>query len=178
MGSAEAAEVVITWCALHLHEHTQYEDYADPAGKHRDSSKMSAAHYIMLRSEEMGSRIHLIDGIQSWKVRRESVAGKLRSLRSGQPAIMVDPECSLVIEGFSGGYSYRGLAGMPGHFVEEAIKNKWADVHDSLQYKATRMFTTGNAVGSSARFGDHYTEDDDDDGFEEVIHGKNSTTGY
>lgn len=128
MGSKEAAESVITWCNLNLPPGCRYMDYADPAGKHRDGNKMSPHIYIAMKSEEMGSRIHFIDGIQTWKVRRESVADKLRSLRNGQPSLLVDFEgCPLCIEGFSGGYAYRELAGLPGHYVEEAIKNKYAD---------------------------------------------------
>ena len=180
MGAMEAAEAVITWCNISLPVGCKFEDYADPAGKNRDSSKMSAARYITQKSDEMGCYIHLIDGIQSWKPRRESVAHKLRTLRNGKPAMQIDPnECSMLIEGFAGGYAYRELAGLPGHFAEDPIKNKYADIHDALQYAATRMFTTGNAVGGSERFGDHYSEEDDDSPyFDDNNAGKNTVTGY
>lgn len=178
VGAAESAEVIITWCNIHLPNGCTFEDYADPAGKNRDGNKMSNKDYIAMKSQEMGSYIFLQDGIQSWKPRRESVAHKLRTLRNGQPAILIDPSCKLVIEGFSGGYAYRELANMPGHFVEEAIKNKYADIHDAIQYKATRMFTTGNALGSSDKFGDHYGEEDDFDVYDEASSGQNTITGY
>ena len=180
MGAMESAEAVIMWCNLNLPHGCRFEDYGDPAGKNRDSNKMSAKDYIAMKSDEMGCYINIIDGIQTWKIRRESVAGKLRQLRNGQPALQVDPdECPLTIEGFSGGYAYRELAGLPGHYAEEAIKNKYADVADSWQYQATRMFTTGNAIGGSSVFGDHYSERDDDDHyFEETFTGQNSITGY
>lgn len=181
MGAMEAAEAVITWCNLNLPHGCSFEDYADPAGRFRDSNKMSAAKYIAMKSEEMGCYIHLIDGIQTWKIRRESVAGKLRQMKNGGPALLVDPDgCPLMIEGFSGGYAYRELAGLPGHYVEEAIKNKYADILDSVEYKATRMFTTGNATGESRVFGG-YSEDDDEDyayGYDEAFTGRNGTTGY
>jgi len=177
-GSMEAAEAVITWCNLNLPPGCTFLDYSDPAGRNRDSNKMSPHHYIALKSNEMGCYIHLIDGIQTWKIRRESVAYKLRSLRNGEPAMLIDPSCSLTIEGFSGGYAYRELAGLPGHYAEEAIKNKHADVHDAIQYAATRMFTTGEAVRHSDKFGDHYDEDEDEmfDNYKPC--GKSAIGGY
>jgi hypothetical protein len=180
VGAAEMAETVITWCNLHLAVGCEFEDYGDPAGKNRDGTKMSNKDYIALKSNEMGCYINIIDGIQSWKPRRESVSAKLRGLRNGKPAIMIDPiDCPLTIEGFGGGYAYRELAGMPGHFVEEAIKNKYADIHDSIQYMATRMFTTGNAVGGSERFGDHYSDEDDESPYQDMTFtGRNQITGY
>jgi hypothetical protein len=176
-GAAESAETILTWCNLELPFGCTFEDIGDPAGKNRDGNKMSNRDYIALKAQEMGSQVYIQDGIQSWKPRRESVAHKLRTLRNGQPSILVDPDCDLVIEGFSGGYAYRELANMPGHFIEEAIKNKYADVHDAIQYLATRMFTTGDALKGSDRFGSEYPEDDDIE-FQSIQTGQNKITGY
>ncbi len=180
MGAMESAEAVIMWCNLNLPADCTYLDYADPAGKNRDANKMSAADYIAMKSDEMGCYINLIDGIQTWKVRRESVAAKLRQLRNGEPALLIDPdECPLMIEGFSGGYAYKEYAGLPGHYKEEAIGNKYKDVLDSVEYAATRMFTTGDAHHESRVFGGHSSFDDDEDNFyEETATGRNMTTGY
>ena len=178
VGAAESAETVITWCNLSLPYGCKFVDYGDPAGQNRDGNKMSNRDYIAIQAQKMGQELFIEDGIQSWKVRRESVANKLRTLRNGQSALLVDPECTLVIEGFSGGFAYRGLANMPGHFVEEAIKNKYADIHDSLQYKATRMFTTGDVVGSLETSANHTYPDDDYAGYNVENVGRNLTTGY
>jgi hypothetical protein len=68
---------------------------------------------------------------------------------------------------------------MPGHYVEEAIKNKYADIHDAIQYVATRMFTIGDAIGGSERFGDHYSEADDESPYhEDNTTGRSTYTGY
>ena len=161
MGSMEAAEAIIMWCNLNLPSGCKFTDYSDPAGRNRDSNKMSPHYYIAMKSNEMGSYIHLIDGIQTWKVRRESVANKLRQMRNGKPALIIDSEgCPMLIEGFSGGYSYRELAGLPGQYAEEAIKNKYADLHDACQYAATRMFTTGNEHTGPDLEDSIYPEDD------------------
>lgn len=175
-GSMEAAETIITWCNIHLHPQCNFIDYADPAGKNRDGTKMSNRDYITMKAREMGKEIYLIDGIQTWKVRRESVGRKLSSLRNGEPALLVDPACPLTIEGFSGGYAYQEYANLPGMYKEEPVKNKYKDIHDAIQYMATRMFAYADDPQSFERPSEFI--EDYPDLYHEPLEGASSVTGY
>jgi hypothetical protein len=158
----DATESMILWCNQNLHPGCRYKDYSDPAGRIRDSIKMSARDYITIKAREMGQDLWLVDGIQTWKPRRESVAGRLTRMFNGEPALLIDPYgCPIAIEGFEGGYSYRELANMPGQYVEEAIKNKYSHIHDAIQYPATRLFLNNANIKSSPD--GRYIEDDEDD---------------
>jgi hypothetical protein len=161
-GIMDATESMILWCNQNLHPGCRYKDYSDPAGRIRDSIKMSARDYITIKAREMGQDLWLVDGIQTWKPRRESVAGRLTRMFNGEPALLIDPYgCPIAIEGFEGGYSYRELANMPGQYVEEAIKNKYSHIHDAIQYPATRLFLNNANIKSSPD--GRYIEDDEDD---------------
>jgi len=179
-GITEATEALILWGNLNLPHGCKFVDYADPMGKMRDSIKMSARDYIILKSREMGQEIWPQDGIQSWKPRRESVANQLRKmLRNGQPALLIDPEgCPLTIQGFDGGYAYREIANMPGMFVEEAVKNQFSHIHDAIQYIGTRLFMHDNSsiIMPNGTTIDHY-DDFEHEPFVDLT-GQSKVTGY
>lgn len=139
-GIMDATESMILWCNQKLPYGCTFVDYADPAGKNRDSIKMSPRDYIMRKAMEMGSEIILRDGIQTWKIRRESVAGRLVKIINGEPAMIIDPGCETTISGFEGAYAYQEVAGLPGQFIEKAVKNDCSHIHDAIQYPATRLF--------------------------------------
>ena len=132
VGIVDFADAVKGWCGQNLPGETIYRDIGDPAGnKTRDSQKKTAAEYVR---EHCG--ISIQPGIQTFKVRRESVAGRLNR-RGG---IVIDPtECPLLVEGFLGGYGYHEI-GKTGIFKDQPLKDKYADVHDALQYPATKLF--------------------------------------
>lgn len=127
-------ESVLLWCNQQFPSDTDYRDIADPAGKNRDSRKKSAAQYVF---EEC--KLRLEDGIQTLKVRIGSVTRLLGALKQGEPAIVIDPSCEMLIKGFEGGYHYPEI-GTSGMYKPEPLKDMFADLHDSLQYPATRLF--------------------------------------
>jgi hypothetical protein len=131
----EFATIVQTWCGEHL-ANAEFVDIGDPAGKNRDATKRSPADYI-----RMHCGIHILDGVQTYRVRVETVAGRLnRSVNGGQPALIVDGvACPIAVAGFAGGYGYKEI-GTSGVFRDEPVKDKYADVHDSIQYPATILF--------------------------------------
>ena len=160
----DAVEAMVTWCNQYLDPRCRYRDYCDPAGKNRDSTKMSPRDYIIRKSREMGQDITLIDGIQTPEVRWAAVGGRLTRVFNGEPALLIDPSCEVLIEGFMGAYAYKPMANVPGVFMKKADKSaKCADIHDSLQYPATRMFVTGDAAREIKRGYSDYSLDDDDD---------------
>lgn len=177
-GIMEAAEAVIIWCNTKLAPGTKYRDYGDPAGRIRDTSKMSARDYLTIKAREMGHDLHLIDGIQTWKVRRNSVASRLNKVVNGQAAFMISEYgCPTLVEGFEGGYSYREIANLPGMYAEEAIKNKYSHPHDALQYAATRLFMNSNVKTDPTGF--EILDDEDEFYFqEEKYTGRSLIGGY
>jgi hypothetical protein len=160
----DATEAVVTWCNMNLHSSCRYTYYCDPAGKNRDSTKMSPRDYITRKSREMGQDIVLQDGIQTPEIRWAAVGGRLTRVFNGGPAILIDPSCDMLIEGFMGAYAYKPMANMPGIFMKKADKQaKCADVHDALQYVATRLFVTGDAARDARVTQSSYFDEDFDE---------------
>ena len=177
----DAVEAMVTWCNLNLSPGCRYTDYADPAGKNRDSTKMSPRDYIIRKSREMGQDITLIDGVQTPEIRWASVASRLTRVFNGEPALLIDPSCEVLIEGFMGAYAYKPMANMPGIYLKKADKSaKCADIHDSIQYIATRLFATHDAaVHAQQRGSSEYLDDEDDFSYYSAERvGRSSTGGY
>ena len=175
----DATEAVILWCQLNLHPKCTYLDYGDPAGKNRDSIKMSAKRYIMIKAREMGQDINIIDGIQTPDIRWSSVRGRLTRTYNGEPAFLIDPSCDNLIQGFMGAYCYKEMSGMPGVFLKKADKGSgFADSHDALQYPASRLFMTSDAVIGADPADDYFDEDDNYGNRFDNRTGRSATGGY
>ena len=138
-GIADATEAFIIWSSTNLHPECTFKHYGDPAGKNRDATKKSPAIYISETAKNYGKAIDIEDGIQTFKIRREAVAARLTKMINGEPAMLVDPSCTRVIDGFEGGYSYPEIANSS-VFKDEPAKNEYSHIHDSLQYPATKLF--------------------------------------
>lgn len=135
IGITDFGEEVKAWCAQTFGSKAKYRDIGDPAGKNRDSNKMSPANYLRKLD------IKVEDGIQTFKIRREAVAGRLSKLINGKGAMLIDPSCTRIIDGFEGGYAYPEY-GNSGVFKPEPAKNEYSHIHDALQYPATRLFVS------------------------------------
>ncbi len=133
IGITDFGEMVTLWCNQTFGSSLKYRDIGDPAGKNRDSNKMSPALYLARQG------IHIEDGIQTYKIRREAVAGRLSKMINGQPAMLIDPWCTQLIEGFDGGYAFAEI-GKSGIYSDEPMKNEFSHIHDAVQYPATRLF--------------------------------------
>jgi len=152
-------ESVLTWCNMEL-PGAKFRDIGDPAGNIRDSRKKSANHHLQ---NEIGLVIE--DGVQTFKVRKSCVAGRLSKLVQGEPAMVIDPSCVMTIDGFEGAYCYPEVGKNTGVYRTEPLKDKYADVHDAIQYPATLLF------GAPKYNEDHEEED-------RYVTGRNRTTGY
>lgn len=135
VGILDFTEMVVSWCNQAFHQGVFYKDYCDPAGKARQSNLKSPADYM----KQLG--IMVADGIQDFKIRREMVAKRLTYNPNGEPAILVDPSCTTLIDGFEGGYAYPQI-GSSGVYKPEPAKNRYSHIHDALQYPATKLFWT------------------------------------
>ena len=83
--------------------------------------------------------IHVEDGIQTFKVRREVIGRLLEKTINKGPAIIIDPSCRRLVDGFEGGYAYPEI-GNSGVFKDIPEKNEYSHISDALQYPATRLF--------------------------------------
>lgn len=139
-GIKDATEAMILWCNSNLPKGCKYRHIGDPAGRTRDATKQSPSDYISSKGLEYGWSIRIQDGIQTFKIRRESVATRLTKMINSEPALLIDPSCTRLIDGFDGGYSYKEIANT-GVYQTEPQKNEYSHIHDALQYPATRIFT-------------------------------------
>ncbi len=169
-GITSATETLILWCDANLPEGCTYRHIGDPAGKNRDSNKKSPADYISGKARDYNRVITIEDGIQTFKIRRESVANRLgyveldkkgnvigkkpRMINQDDPAFLVDPSCVRLIDGFEGGYAFpeRGHSGTYADAPDKTGAGaKYTDIQDSLQYVATRLFPVKRSRGEVAR---------------------------
>jgi hypothetical protein len=117
-----------------------WTDYGDPAGWQKISTKDGGwtSHTKMIE-EAIG--IILIASEQNLDVRINAVDDQLMEIvpPDGEPALLVDPDCVRVINGFIGGYYYPQLRQELDLFSDKPLKNKYADVHDALQYVTVKL---------------------------------------
>lgn len=147
-GITDATEEMIVWCNMNLHKKCTFRDIGDPAGSTgRDSVKKTPAQYIREKAKEYGVTIDIQKGIQTFKVRRESVANRLTKLINGEPAVLIDRSCTMIIDGFDGGYAFPEI-GNSGVYRTEPAKNEYSHIHDAVQYPATLLFRPGPNAGS------------------------------
>ena len=137
MGITDFCEWVYLWCRENL-PGARFEDYCDPAGRNRDPNKVSPKEYMMRYFKSVGAKFVPREGIQTFKVRRETVASRMVTRRK-RPLLLVDPSCTMVIDGAEGGYCYKEI-GSTGIYKTEPEKNKYSDIWDACEYIATRLF--------------------------------------
>jgi hypothetical protein len=142
IGITDFTEWVHLWCQDVLNG-AKFRDIVDPASRNRgtDPTKGSSLDWMKKYFNDVGAPFDWEFGIQTFSVRREAVAGRIGMGRNGKPLMLIDPSCTLVIDGFDGGY-HRKEIGNSGVFKTEPHKDKYCDVHDGVQYVGTRLFTT------------------------------------
>lgn len=142
IGITEFTEWVHIWCQDTLNG-AKFQDELDPASINRgnDPTKSSAIDWMRKYFNDVGAPFNWVKGIQSPVARREAVAGRIGIGRNGLPMMLVDPSCTLIIDGFDGGY-HRKEIGNSGVYSASPFKDKYADCHDSLAYTATVLFNT------------------------------------
>lgn len=175
VGIMDATEAVVLWGNQHLPKGCRFVDYADPAGSNRDSTKQSPADYIRRKALELGVDIQLINSIQTWKVRRESVALRLNKLINGEPALLIDPSCTRLIDGFDGGFAYAEI-GNSGVFKTIPEKNIYSHISEAVQYIAAKLFTGVHEKEVASLSQLYYDEDEPD--YQDDPVGRSLVGGY
>lgn len=127
--------------------------WADPAGD--NPSQNDDRTYFEILHEALrpyGLRVKASPGMR-FPQRYEAVEGLLNTMIDGQPALMVSPTCKYLIRGFNGGYMYKEIntAGGGTRTDDRPFKNRFADVHDALQYAACGIGALRSYLRTSRR---------------------------
>lgn len=131
MGVTDFGTWVKEQCAL-LYPGAEFTDWDDPAGHNEYSKKEGGFTSNAKILKDVG--IKTMASEQNWAARKESVEGQL-ARREG---ILIDPSCVRLINGFMGGYCYPQV-GTTGRYADMPIKNRFAHIHDALQYALVKI---------------------------------------
>lgn len=129
----QLVRVYPTWWAKRNDKEPGIVVFGDPAGAQRAQTDEKSCF-----DEVKAAGLKIRPGrTNAFLARRGAVAWFLSKLVAGQPALLLDPCCSLLRKGFNGGYKYRRIQ-VTGEerYTEEPAKNKFSHPHDALQYVA------------------------------------------
>jgi len=130
----EFADGVIEFCNRE-YPHFKYEDVGDPAGRARSATDETSCMDI-LASKQIWCTAAETNALIP---RLEAVKRRLTKTAKGRPRLIIDPRCSRLIDGFSGGYKY-SERGNTSTFQDKPEKNVYSHIHDALQYAALKLF--------------------------------------
>jgi hypothetical protein len=118
---------------LHSDDKSMLRIVADPAGQQRAQTDEKTC-FDEVRAAKLPIQAAKTN---SWLARRGAVAWFLSRLVGGQPAMLLDPCCTVVRKGFNGAYKYRRIqvAG-EARYTNEPEKNAASHPQDALQYAA------------------------------------------
>lgn len=106
----------------------------DPAGNQRSQADEKTANELL--RDEYG--IDVEPGELTQQGRQEAVRYYLTTLTSdGQPMMLIDPRCTMIIEAFTGGYHRKVVAG---RVLDEPDKNEYSHLMDCLAYICCKMY--------------------------------------
>lgn len=110
-------------------------NFADPAGKDKGQTDEKSCIQIM-RSAGINTVASPVPG-NSFVLRRESVAERLRRNASGQPGVLVGPKAKMIRAGFQGRYHFPKLPTADAadeRMASEPADNMFTHPHDAFQY--------------------------------------------
>lgn len=133
-GIIEFAERVQKECNA-LYPNASYVDWGDPAGETKFSTRSGGLTSNAQLMREVG--INVMPSVKEWEPRREAVNSILTATYRGEPALLIDPSCNRLIQGFLGGYGYKEVQN--GVFSDRPLKNRYSHIHDALQYVCAKL---------------------------------------
>lgn len=135
----------------------EFIDTGDPAGNIR--SEVDARSVFMMAAAK---GMNIQPGIQSPKIRIESVRRPLRRIVMGQPQFILHPRCTTLRKAMLGGYHYKKLKVSGDRYAEKPDKNNFSHVTEGMCYTATRLFALELMTQKDGRerAEDDYTEYD------------------
>jgi hypothetical protein len=136
-----------------------FEDYADPAGWARAQTDSRTCVEELAKFGIIAS-----PGLVSFEARRTVTGKALSTLRvGGRPAVVIDPSCRMIIEGFGGAYKFK-QSGTGGNatLIYQADKNAHSHVMNALEYVIGSVFRSlGAATVDAPTEGEEDADSDD-----------------
>jgi hypothetical protein len=163
----EFGDVVKKHCAQE-YPGFNYVDYGDPSGWYKgDKSEATCVQILAAKG------IDVEPGMQNPTIRINSVSRALRGMIGGLPEFQIGPKCKTLRKGFQGAYCYKRKQVSGEHYTDEPDKSHpMSDVHESLQYVGTRLYSSDLLDGSSS------DEEETFYGEEPSFTGASSVCGY
>jgi hypothetical protein len=118
-------------------EHKRFYEIVDPAGFARSANDERTA--VSMLVNRATYNYNVTPGIQVPAERLKAVRSFLSRNVRGDPAMLIDPSCVMVVGGFDGGYHF--AYNNSGQLREKPEKNLYSHPADALQYVATRALT-------------------------------------
>lgn len=132
------SDEVIENCSRSFRGNAEFEDYGDPAGNQPAQTDMRTCFQIL-----QGKNVAIEPGLQTLRIRLESIHKPLRTLISGEPQFVLHPRCKMLRKGFLGGYHFRRLSTNSERYSEKPEKNSYSHPNEANQYVATILFGGG-----------------------------------
>lgn len=111
-------------------ERPQMMWFCDPYAGHRGTATKDTP-LAVLRSKG----IRAVLSVKDIEPRIRAVRSALSGLRNGEPRLLLDPRCRLLIEGMNGGYRFRKMQTREEKYTPEPDKDSvYSHPHDALQY--------------------------------------------
>jgi hypothetical protein len=113
--------------------HKKFFEVVDPAGMQRSQTDERTCVSMMRES----GLIEVFPGVQTPVARLNAVRKFLERQVKGEPALLLDPTCKMLVNGFDGGYHYE--FNNSDQLRDKPEKNEYSHPHDALQYVCTRI---------------------------------------
>ncbi len=113
----------------------KFYEVVDPAGFARSANDERTA--VSMLANRTTYHLNVTPGVQIPAERLGAVRKFLERNVRGDPALLIDPSCVMIIGGMDGGYHY--AYNVSGQLREKPEKNLYSHPADALQYVATRV---------------------------------------
>ena len=125
------------------------EGWGDPAGDQRSQIRESETVFKVLHGQNIPITTA---GTNDPVLRQEALNHLLSRLdMNGEPAILIDPSCRMLIKGLAGGYKYRRLQiGGSERYADSPDKNLYSHVCEALHYYLLGIGMGGEVIDGRA----------------------------
>lgn len=130
VGAERYADQLRTFMLSEFPNHEFYE-WGDPAGEWKTQND-ERVYFDILKAK--GINVKASPGLRIPE-RLETVKSVMGRSINGEPGLIIDPSCKVLIRGLNGGYRYRKISTATSErYDEKPEKNRFSDVQDALQY--------------------------------------------
>lgn len=153
MGMERFSDLLRTMLVSRFPDNPEVQIWGDPAGQQRAQTDEKTCFQVL-----RGAGFTIRPGPSDLVTRLGAVRRVLNRMLDGDPGLLVDPSCKVLIRGFLGEYRYRVIRGQNQRYDEVPEKNSVSHVHDAFQH-SLGVFEGPPMRGLAARkWGKHHVE--------------------